>query len=252
LVLPQPPPQYTSPQQRVRAVTESWAETNLYCANCDSDQLTRLKANTPSVDFDCPKCKALFQLKGRKTRIGGTLPDAAYEKMRESILAGRTPNLLALHYDPVFSRVRNLILVPNYAFSLAAVKKRRPLSSRAERHGWVGCSIVLSNIPMDARIALVNDGVAADPSEVRRQYRRLRPLADLKVEERGWTMDVLNVVRSLNKKNFSLSEVYDFEDLLGRLHPTNHHVRDKIRQQLQVLRSLGLVEFLGRGEYQLQ
>jgi hypothetical protein len=28
-------------------------------------------------------------------------------------------------------------------------------------------------------------------------------------------------------------------------------VRDKIRQQLQVLRDLGLVEFLGGGEYRL-
>ena len=33
------------------------------------------------------------------------------------------------------------------------------------------------------------------------------------------------------------------------LHPDNRHVRDKIRQQLQVLRDLGLVEFLGRGRY---
>jgi type II restriction enzyme len=33
------------------------------------------------------------------------------------------------------------------------------------------------------------------------------------------------------------------------LHPDNRHVRDKIRQQLQVLRNLGLVEFLGRGRY---
>ncbi|MBZ5564268.1 MAG: hypothetical protein LAP13_17830 [Acidobacteriia bacterium] len=34
-----------------------------------------------------------------------------------------------------------------------------------------------------------------------------------------------------------------------RLHPDNLHVRDKIRQQLQRLRDLGLVEFLGGGKY---
>jgi type II restriction enzyme len=33
------------------------------------------------------------------------------------------------------------------------------------------------------------------------------------------------------------------------LHPENRHVRDKLRQQLQVLRDLGLIEFLGRGRY---
>jgi hypothetical protein len=69
-------------------VTEDWGAANLYCANCDSDELNRLKHNTPSIDFDCPKCKALFQLKGRKSPIGGTLTDAAYGKMREAILSG--------------------------------------------------------------------------------------------------------------------------------------------------------------------
>ena len=34
-----------------------------------------------------------------------------------------------------------------------------------------------------------------------------------------------------------------------KLHPDNRHVRDKIRQQLQVLHDLGFVEFLGRGRY---
>jgi type II restriction enzyme len=32
-------------------------------------------------------------------------------------------------------------------------------------------------------------------------------------------------------------------------HPDNRHVPDKIRQQLQVLRDLGFVEFLGGGRY---
>jgi type II restriction enzyme len=205
LQLPDAPPQYKSPQQRVRCITEDWGAANLYCANCDSHDLARLKANTPTIDFDCPKCRALFQLKGRKSPIRGILADAAYEKMRDAILAGKTPNLIALHYDPVSLQVKNLILIPNFAFSLAALKKRPPLSPNAERHGWVGCNIVLSNIPPDARISLVSDGLAVEPSDVRRQYRRLRPLAQLKVEERGWTMDVLNVVRSFGKAQFSLA-----------------------------------------------
>ena len=36
---------------------------------------------------------------------------------------------------------------------------------------------------------------------------------------------------------------------LARMHPENRHVRDKIRQQLQVLRDKGFLEFVGRGEY---
>lgn len=51
------------------------------------------------------------------------------------------------------------------------------------------------------------------------------------------------------KIRFTLADVYRYEDELARLHPRNRHVRDKIRQQLQVLRDLGIVEFLGGGRY---
>jgi type II restriction enzyme len=61
--------------------------------------------------------------------------------------------------------------------------------------------------------------------------------------------DVLNVVRALNKNKFVLQDVYAFAAHLAKLHPANRHVRDKIRQQLQVLRDLGFVEFLGAGQY---
>jgi type II restriction enzyme len=88
-------------------------------------------------------------------------------------------------------------------------------------------------------------------AEVRRAYRRLRPLEKLKAETRGWSLDVLNVVRSLNKPKFSLSDVYAHTADLAKLHPNNAHVRDKIRQQLQVLRDLGLLTFLGSGSYRL-
>jgi type II restriction enzyme len=70
-----------------------------------------------------------------------------------------------------------------------------------------------------------------------------------KVDARGWTLDVLNVVRALDKKEFVLQDVYAFAAQLQELHPDNRHVRDKIRQQLQVLRDLGFVEFLGHGCY---
>ena len=56
----------------------------------------------------------------------------------------------------------------------------------------------------------------------------------------SWTLDVLNVVRGLDKKEFALLEVYALAPRLQALHPGNRHVRDKIRQQLQVRRDLGL------------
>lgn len=104
---------------------------------------------------------------------------------------------------------------------------------------------------MDARIRVVQDGRVQSSEDVRSAYERLRPLQNLEVEKRGWMLDVLQVVRSLNKLEFSLGDVYAHAGALAKLHPKNLHVRDKIRQQLQILRDLGFVEFLGRGDYRL-
>jgi type II restriction enzyme len=62
---------------------------------------------------------------------------------------------------------------------------------------------------------------------------------------------VPNAVRRLRKKEFALGEVYAFADDLARLHPGNRHIEPKIRQQLQLLRGLGFVEFIGEGNYRL-
>jgi len=48
---------------------------------------------------------------------------------------------------------------------------------------------------------------------------------------------------------FSLSEVYAFESVLSQMHPQNHNVKAKIRQQLQFLRDKNIIEFLGNGMY---
>ena len=104
---------------------------------------------------------------------------------------------------------------------------------------------------MHARISVVSEGTPVTPREVRSSYNRLRPLEKLQVERRGWTLDVLQVVQSLGKMEFTLADVYGHAGSLAKLHPNNRHVRDKIRQQLQVLRDLGLLEFLGGGSYRL-
>ncbi len=64
--------------------------------------------------------------------------------------------------------------------------------------------------------------------QVRASYNRLRPLEKLQVEKRGWTLDVLQVVQSLGKLEFTLADVYAHADALAKLHPNNAHVRDKM------------------------
>jgi len=164
----------------------------------------------------------------------------------------RTPNLFLLRYTLPELMVRDVLLIPHFVFSLSFLEERKPLSANADRAGWVGCNFLLDRIPPDARIAVIAEGKPAAKSSVRRAYDRLRPLGKLKVEKRGWTLDVLQVVRSLNKTDFTLPELYAHADTLAKLHPRNAHVRDKIRQQLQVLRDLGFLHFLGAGSYHLR
>jgi type II restriction enzyme len=116
----------------------------------------------------------------------------------------------------------------------------------------VGCNILLHAIPPEARIYIIANGKSSRRNAVRRQYDRIRPLASLDADQRGWALDVLNAVQSLDKTEFSLVEIYEAESHLANLHPANKHVREKIRQQLQVLRNLGLIDFLQRGHYRLR
>ena len=242
---------YKSASQRARIGTESWGSKNLFCANCESPRLTTLPHNTAAFDFRCPQCTAPFQLKSQAKPFASKIVDAAYSEMRRAILDDRTPNLLVLHYDLETWSVRNLLLVPRFAFSLAAVEKRNPLAPTARRAGWVGCNILLDKIPLDARIPIIRDAKFLPAQCVREAYLRVRPLAKLSVEKRGWTLDVLNAIHSLKRKEFSLTEAYSLEPELSNLHPANRNIRPKIRQQLQILRDLGLLQFLGNAHYRL-
>lgn len=172
--------------------------------------------------------------------------------MLQKIRTDETPNLIALHYDLSRWRVQNVFLVPHFAFSISAIEKRAPLAATARRAGWVGCNILLTEIPPDARIPLVENGNPINPKSARKQYAKVRPLEKLRPEMRGWTLDVLNLLRSLHKQSFTLADAYSLETHLAALHPANRHIRPKIRQQLQILRDLGLLTFLGDAHYRLR
>jgi phosphatidylserine/phosphatidylglycerophosphate/cardiolipin synthase-like enzyme len=64
-----------------------------------------------------------------------------------------------------------------------------------------------------------------------------------------WEKDVFICLMKIDNDVFSLKEVYHFESYLNRLHPKNRNVQAKIRQQLQYLRDLGLIQFMGSGIY---
>ena len=71
-------------------------------------------------------------------------------------------------------------------------------------------------------------------------------------EARGWLIEVMKCVESIGRQEFNLDDVYAFEAQLSQLYPNNRHVKQKIRQQLQVLRDRGYLDFVSRGYYRLR
>jgi phosphatidylserine/phosphatidylglycerophosphate/cardiolipin synthase-like enzyme len=66
----------------------------------------------------------------------------------------------------------------------------------------------------------------------------------------GWKKDVFSCLVDLKKDVFKLDEIYHYTKHLARLHPENKYVQPKIRQQLQILRDMGLIEFtMEKGVY---
>ena len=143
--------------------------------------------------------------------------------------------------------------------SPSAIIKRPPLSSTARRAGWIGCNFALNRIPVEVRIAIVitrssgresapiSSGesresqsrltsaatIIVSPEAVREKFKRVKPLKDISVTQRGWTLDVLNAIRRLAKTEFTTTDAYAFTRELEKLHPDNsdksragRHVRD--------------------------
>jgi type II restriction enzyme len=240
---------YKSPSQIARILTEDWAKRNAYCPACESRNLLDAPPNTQAIDYFCPKCDAPFQLKARRDPIGGRIPDASFDAMMRAISEDRFPHLFVLRYDLATAAVLDLILIPNFCIPPSAIHARRPLSPTARRAGWIGCDIMLTQIPQEARISVVVSGNIIPSRIVRQRYNSMAPFAGLSSRVRGWTLDVFAALRSLDKNEFGLADAYAFEEVLADKHPYNRNIRPKIRQQLQVLRDLGYIEFIDRGMY---
>ena len=241
---------YKAASQIARVLSEDWCARELYCPACESDSLTGSKPNTPAVDFECAKCEQPFQLKSLQHWNPRKVVDAGYDAMLRAIRADKTPNLLVLQYSNTWA-IQNLLLVPRMFFTESVIERRKPLGPNARRAGWIGCNILLGEIPPDGKIPMISAGVPIQKSRVRDEFSRVRQLAQLPPSLRGWTLDVLRAIRQLGKPEFTLQEMYAFEPQLKALHPNNQNVRPKIRQQLQVLRDIGLLRFGTKGNYRL-
>ena len=241
---------YTSPSQITKRITEKWMLDFGYCPSCQAS-LKQSKENSQVLDFTCLNCNNEFELKSKKGKIGRKVTDGAYASMIYRIAEDNSPHFFFLGYDLSFT-IKNLIVVPNYFFQNTVIEKRKPLPLTAKRAGWIGCNILLDQIPEIGKISLIVDSRIIEPNKVQKIWQKTTFLGQQsKIESRGWTLDVMKCVELLDLKSFTLQQMYQFESYLSERHPNNQHVKDKIRQQLQLMRDKGLIEFQGRGFYSL-
>lgn len=240
---------YTSKSQIARVLTESWVGKNIYCPNCGNEILNEFANNSPVADFFCSDCNHEYELKSKKDSNSLKIVDGAYSTMIERINSDNNPNFFFLNYKSLDFTVQNFFVIPKHFFIDDIIEKRKPLSPNAKRAGWIGCNILLNGIPESGKIHFVKNNTVLERSEVLSNWNKTKFLSKQKKENRGWTIEIMKVLDEIEGDHFSLTEVYRFESLLQGKFPNNNFVKDKIRQQLQVLRDKGIIEFKGNGKY---
>ncbi|PIE85254.1 hypothetical protein CSA08_03195 [Candidatus Gracilibacteria bacterium] len=111
--------------------------------------------------------------------------------------------------------------------------------------------IDFSAIPESGKIHYIQNGTYKTRTEILKEWEKIKFLEKEKSESKGWIFDIMKCIEKLKKEEFSLQEIYNFEQDLQKLYPENNNIKAKIRQQLQFLRDKKYLKFLSRGKYKL-
>ena len=239
---------YKSSSQIARLLTEDWVLNNSYCPKCGEKPLNEFENNRPVADFYCKSCNEEFELKGKNGNLSNKITDGAYSTMIERIDSNNNPNLFLLTYTKQWT-VNDFLIIPKHFFTKEIIIQRPPLADTAKRAGWIGCNIDISKVANVGKIFLIKNTKTIEPKIVQEIFNKNLFLRTKNQEARGWVLDIMNCVDSIKKRTFTLDEIYKFEEKLKMKYPNNNFIKDKIRQQLQILRDRGMIEFLSRGNY---
>lgn len=240
---------YSSNTQKARIITENWLSENMFCPRCGRSSISHFENNRPVADFYCPDCGNQFELKSRRNRIASKVSDGAYDMMVQRITGLNNPDFFFMSYSAADWTINDLLFVPKHFFTPSVIEKRNPLSPNARRAGWTGCNILVNLIPETGKISIISHKHVLCKEDILQKVSAVSLLAVDDINSRGWIFDVLRCIEELNTQEFSLSEIYAFENMLHEKHPSNNNIRPKIRQQLQLLRDKGIIEFTGSGKY---
>ncbi len=243
---------YTSQSQKIRVLTETWVDSVVFCPNCGHTDIDKYPNNQPVADFYCSNCREEYELKSKQNTIGTKIVDGAYRTMLERLTSSNNPNFFLLNYDLSNLEVTDFLVIPKHFFVPEIIEKRKPLAVTARRAGWIGCNILLQSIPQTGKIFFIKNKRIEPKEKVLAEWRKTLFLREEKeISAKGWLLDTMRSIEKFGKHEFTLDDMYGFENELSKLHPENKHIKDKIRQQLQVLRDKGYLNFMSRGQYRI-
>ena len=236
--------------QKARILSEDWVRRQVYCPSCGQQPIVQRPNNSRVSDFQCSACQEEYEVKSLSKPFRDKVEDGEYHTMLRRLGSSQNPNFLLLHYDRSDYSVRNAIVVPKHFFVPQLIEARKPLSPNARRAGWTGCRILLRDIPKTGQIHLIEDRIAVPKEQVLTSWARTLFLRDrANAANKGWLLAVMKCIEKIGQPVFGIAAVYAHEGHLRDTYPGNRHIREKIRQQLQVLRDRGYLEFVGRGLY---
>lgn len=239
---------YKNNSQIVRRLTEDWVLNNSYCPNCGEITLNEFSNNSPVADFFCKKCKEEFELKSKNGNLTKIITDGAYKTMIERINSDNNPNFFFLTYTKDWT-VNNFLIIPKQFFTPEIIIQRPPLAETARRAGWIGCNINISKVSDSGKVFLVKNSEIIEREIVKEAFNKTLFIREKTLNSKGWILDILKCIDLIPKKKFTLDDIYKFENNLKIKYPNNNFIKDKIRQQLQILRDKGFIEFKGNGNY---
>lgn len=240
---------YKSNTQRIRVLSEYWVRMNMYCPSCGSSRLDEFANNQPVADFYCAYCQEEYELKSKNGHIGKKIVDGAFYSMIDRINSSNNPNFFFLLYNNSTLCIKDFILIPKHFFIPSIIEKRNPLREDARRSGWIGCNINYSSIPDLGKIFIVKNSIIVKRDEVVQKWGKSIFLRKTIANTKGWLIDVLHCIDRIKKIDFTINDIYSFEKELRIKYPNNSFIKEKMRQQLQLLRDEGIIDFMGKGNY---
>ncbi len=142
---------WTSASRIVGEAVEDCVVT-LPCPICNVAALKKYRANQKSKDAACENCGGQFQIKAARSSAATKssenakplkLLGAEYNTTRASIQDNNVHYIVFLYsFTGATYTINNVLFIDRMHINENCIVPRNPLSSKARRAGWIGCTLV--------------------------------------------------------------------------------------------------------------